>query len=199
MAAANLACFPDDALRVCKLSGAEAAVQNSRLLTLRECSEILKQCIRDTQSARGTYALYRGLELAARILLVACDAAVMVLENKVGPAGMVVEKAYSGGKLVVDAFAGSIDAKQGVTMLLENQATIASLAAEGMGKSKAAKAIDTTKNLVSLAITLWDQVTGAASGAGGDSGIESALRTVQHQLARVQQQIVQLEKELENC
>jgi len=195
----TLACFPEDAVRVCKLSGAEIALRQARLLTLKDCEEMLKQSIREAQEARDDHELFRRLELAARLVLVTCDVAVLLLEQATGGAGKAVSKMYDGGKLVVDAFAGSVGTSQGVQMLAANKAEVAALSAKYMGHSKASEAIGATKDLIGLSITLWDQVTGAAGGSGGAAGIQSAIRTSQGQLSKIQLQIVRLEQELDNC
>lgn len=196
MTNSNIASFPNDAVRVCKLSGTEEKILRSRLLTLKECEKFLEQCLREANAAKESYKFFRVAELSARIILVACDVAIMTLEDKAGPAGMVVGRVYSGSKLVVSALSDNIDAKTAVMILVENKAAIASLAAEMGGNSKAKKAIDSVKNLVSLADTLWDQISGASSGTGGGSGIDSGIKTVNNQLARIRQQIQVLEKEL---
>jgi hypothetical protein len=68
-----------------------------------------------------------------------------------------------------------------------------------MGADKAAKAIDAAANLVSLADTLWDQVTGGMAGMDGASGIRPARKSVQNQLGKVQRQIALIEDDLQNC
>lgn len=200
----NLACFPPDIVRVCKLSGAEVAIKSQRLVTLKECEELLKQSIRDAQAAQDSYAFWRSAEIAARIVLVTCDLAIMILAEaaeKAGakPAAMVVEMGYDGGKLIVDAFANTVDANKGVELLVKNKAKIGSLVAQQMGNNKVEKAISTAGNLVELGISLWEQLSGAKAGSGGGAGIASGLRTAQNQLGRIQHQIGQLEIDLENC
>lgn len=195
----NLACFPEDAVRVCKLSGAEVELKRSKLLRLQDCLNLLKQCEKDAKAARDDYDFYRIAELSARIVLVTCDVAMSFLEAATGPAGMVVGRAYSGGKLVVDAMTGSVDAKTGAMMLFENKATIAELATKMSGQDKYAKVIGHTKTLISLGSTIWGQVTGASEGSDGGEGIDSAIKTVQNQMSKIVYQIEVLETEIENC
>ncbi len=133
MSETNLACFPEEALRICKLSGAEAELKRSRLLTLEQCEDMLEQCIREARAARKSYNIFRAAELAARVVLVACDVVIMTLEEKTGLAGIAVGRTYSGSKLVIDAFSGNISKEKGLVILAENKAAIGSLAAEAGG------------------------------------------------------------------
>jgi hypothetical protein len=201
---ANIASLPKDTLRVCKLSGSEKALRESRLLSLRECEKFLEQCIRDTERAIGTYSFYRKAELAARVVLVTCDVAIMYLEKAVTvvggkPVALLIEKSYSGSKFLIDALSSGLTMKQILTMIVDNKARLAELAASEMGHGKAAKAIEATRDLLSLASTLWDQITGAAAGSGAEKGMASAVKTTRAQLAKIQLKIRELEAELANC
>lgn len=197
--ASNLACFPSDSVRVCKLSGTEAKIKKSQLLNLKDCEKMLLQCEKEAISARTQYQWFRFAEISARIVLIACDIAIITLEQKVGPAGIAVAKLYSGGKLVVSALSNGIDDKTAFIMLFENKASIASLATEMGGSKNAKTAIDSAKNLVSLATTLWDQVSGASKGKDGGEGIDSAIIMVRSQLSRIRIQVKTLEAELLDC
>lgn len=195
----NLACIPQDTTKVCKLSGSEVRLKKAQLLTLRDCEKMLAQSEQEAIKAIGSIGFWRKAELAARIALVACDAAIMVLEDKTGLAGIAVSRVYSGGKLLVDALNNNIDNKKAYTILAENHATIAEKTFENLGKESAGKVVSLTKNLLSLADTLWEQLNGANAGMDGASGVKGALTTVTNQIAKIRFNISAIEAELENC
>ena len=196
---ANLSCVPPEAVRLCKLSGVEAAILEKRLASLEESEKFLQQVIRDAKSARDSHSVFRSLEIAARVTLVTCDVAMLYLEEVTGPIGIAVSKGYDGAKLIVEATNGGLDEKKGYELLAKNKAQIAELTAGQLGAGKTQKAIKATTTLLDLSKTLWEQISGARQGAGGGEGIQSGIDSVRNQLEKIRWQIRKLREELGAC
>lgn len=199
----NFACYPPTAQRICTLSGAKQAVLEQRLLTFREGEELLRQSIRDLETAISDHDRAAALEVAARSVLLVCDILVTGLGAlpAAGAAGMVVGKLYDAGKMAGSAAAGArLDPDGGIKLLAKNKAAVTELVAKEMGKSGVAKSLALAQQLVGYAEALWDFYTGMRAGrADGSSGLKSGLTTAEKQLRRIQDKIREIEATLQGC
>lgn len=201
MADVNQSSYSQEALRVCRLSGASQKLAESNLLSLRDSEALLQQVIREGQRAASDHEKWRALELGARATLMVCDILIIGLESATGGAGTAVAKFYDGVKLVTGAaLSGNIDPNTGWKMLAKNKAKIAELSAKGLGKNKLARSLELAQELVAYGEAMWEFSTGAASSDGrGNSGIKSSTTTATKQLERIRQKIREIEAELQSC
>lgn len=203
MLESNFACYPSTAQRICTLSGAKQAVLERRLLTFREGEELLRQSIRDLETAIGDHDRAAALEVAARSVLLVCDLLVTGLGAMpaAGPAGMVVGKLYDAGKVAGSAAAGArLDPDTGVKLLAKNKAAVTEMVAKEMGKTGVARSLVLTQQLVGYAEALWDFYSGMRAGqSDGSAGLKSGMRTAHEQLRRIQDKIREIEATLQGC
>lgn len=203
MLGSNFACYPPAAQRICTLSGAKQAVLARRLLSFREGEELLRQSIRDLETAISDHDRAAALEVAARSVLLVCDILVTGLGAlpAAGPAGMVVGKLYDAGKMAGSAVGGARpDPDSGVKLLAKNKLAVSEMVAKEMGKSGMARSLALTQQLVGYAEALWDFYAGMRAGrVDGSSGLKSGLKTARKHLQRIQDKIHEIETTLQGC
>ncbi len=193
-----------DAQRVCTLGGIEQKRFSGKLIVLRDLEKTLDLALADVTKAADDENFWKNWEIGAKIIQVACDLTIAVLEEgseKVGAgmAGKTVSILYDVSKLLVDSLNGDMNVQKAFifngNVKLDGFAEILSSRGSAYGK-----AVSRAKVLGNLTYDLYDYWTGGGKETFTQkSSLFGARQTAQAQLIKIRRQIAETSEALSAC
>ncbi|WP_267361440.1 MULTISPECIES: hypothetical protein [unclassified Methylobacterium] len=186
-----------DAQKVCSLSGAQKKIYEDKKVTLTDLIKMLDSSIKEAEQARSNEKFWTNALITAKLIKVAADVAMDVLENFTGPAGKAVNVIYSHASFVTDGLNGQLDDRKVLQQVGENHVDALSATLESLDKTKASKVVGGIKTFVKAAQGIAEVVEDYKGSK--ESGVESSKKNLMAQMKKIKVQIIQIDADLASC
>lgn len=180
--------------QIMSCSGTYEKKLKNKYLTFKDCDQMLAKSVTEVNNAIDSHSLASALLAVARVTKMVCDVIIHVASDMAGPGGRIIDVAYGGANLLVDATTRQVGKKTIASLLASNKAKVTDAIFEQYGKKGVAGHLVKT---VELIYDLYDMCTSGE--LGGGEGLVSARNTTTRQLVQIRRQIGFLEIEMQNC
>jgi len=167
-----------------------------RIRTLEGLQKMALASAREAEHAKQDFLIARTGELGARIVLLGCELALDVLEERTGPAGLLVKTLYSQSQKLLIAYFGTLDTQKALE--ISTEAKLSAVKHHLGKKHKGTKAIEMVERLYKLSST-FNEFANFAKGRHSASGLDGARKTAMNLHSRLARQIEEFKVELNRC